>query len=150
MKIITCLLALLLLLAGCDKEAPTPSASGTAASQPADPTVAAEGNYICHMAPFGRNRSRAGDDIPMRMYVVNRDAWCFSGFAFISGGTAPAEVYSKPSHGDLRTFLQPGGLTFGYRPKPGFSGSDSFTILVPTGFLGIDSHLKVAVEVQAP
>ncbi len=81
------------------------------------------------------------------MAVRNTGKWCFSGFGFSGVSAQGSRVVDRPSHGDLRLLVRDRGIVFGYRPAPGYAGSDSFLITLPSG-TGYEFNLAVTVHVK--
>jgi hypothetical protein len=93
---------------------------------------------VGNFAPFGQNMSGEFD--------VKSGGSCRSALA-MPGTMQSAKIVTKPQHGTVRLVTP---TTFEYKAKPGFTGSDAFT-LAATGFgtLGTGtSTLNMKVNVR--
>ena len=75
---------------------------------------------------------RPGEDIQTVFRVKPNSQWCYDGIRVGGTTTEGQRIVTPPSHGTLRLVHQPGAVAFGYRPTPGFSGSDHFRISLPS------------------
>jgi hypothetical protein len=133
-----------LALAGC---ADAPPGTETARKPPASPSLASDSNPLCHARMLAAGRIRSGDNIPVSMRVVNTGRWCFSGMSW-SGDTANGtSLVNPPSHGQVRLLIRNDTFLYGYRPSPGYVGSDDFLIAMPSE-VGLSTNLAVTVSVR--
>jgi hypothetical protein len=102
------------------------------ASREADQQAAAKPDPGCQVRSHG-GMSRPGDNVPINMHVQNTGRWCFSGFGFSGTSAAGSRVVETASHGEVRLLVREGGIVFGYRPKPNYTGPDDFLISMPSG-----------------
>lgn len=116
----------LLVLACC---AGPPVAGPTVQTVAAAP--AAAGPKLCGFRALGHSL-RSGQDLPFIFTVKAGSQWCFDGFEVGGLSTAGQSIEQAPSHGQLRLVPRPGAVIVGYRPKPGYIGSDHFRIGVPS------------------
>lgn len=91
---------------------------------------------------------RAGDNVPVGVTLRNTQQWCYGGFGISGVSSSGIRVVDQPGHGELRLFIQPTGMILAYRPKPGFTGSDSFLVGVPSGYGGLDINYAASVTVD--
>ncbi len=138
--------AALLLLAGCTTHSATEEGDSKPGVWSGNTAEANAANPNCRMVNRANGLLRPGTNVPLHMVLVNTGAWCFSGFGLSGVDTSGSTLVNHPSAGEVRVLPERGGVAFGYRPKPGFAGSDDFLIAMPTGF-GYEINLAVSVTV---
>lgn len=112
-------------LTGCAKPAPpAPQQVAGSAPQPDKPSMC--GGKLLN------SRIRPGEDALFVFTVMTNSQWCFDGVTRSGDSTEGQRIIDPPSHGQVRLVRQPGAIVFGYRPAPGFVGTDRFRIAVPT------------------
>ncbi len=104
----------------------TPEPAKPTTTAAADPTKPA----TCGVRVLN-GRIRPGEDMQLLLSVKPNSQWCFDGISLSNTQTEGQAIATAPSHGELRLVHQPGAVVFGYRPAPGFTGSDRFRISIP-------------------
>lgn len=120
-----------LLLAGCETVAPETPATELTSLRPATECSSV-------LPPFGRflypgQNRRSAEYIPPdgRIVLRNDGGWCAIRYASSFNGTldVPAiGVETPPQNGEVKLGHVGTTLWIAYRPRPGFSGGDSFVV----------------------
>ncbi len=125
---------MLLALASCaappPASAPPTTSPPTAAAGAAGTATAAAKPNSCAIRLLN-GRIRPGEDMQVVFTVRPDSQWCFDGIGLGNTITEGQAIATPPAHGELRLVRQPGAVVFGYRPAPGFTGTDRFRISVP-------------------
>ena len=118
------------------------AADAPPAPAPATVVMAPGCKFVMHSG-----RIRPGDNVPVRVALRNTQQWCFGGFSLSGTSSSGTHVVDQPDHGELRLIVRPEGMIVAYRPKVGFTGSDSFLVAVPSGYGGYDINYAASVTV---
>jgi hypothetical protein len=73
---------------------------------------------------------RADTSWPVTYTVKNANRWCFKGVTLSGpwGSGSSANLTEPPTHGEVRIITRAQGIFMGYRPAPGYTGSDRFVV----------------------
>jgi hypothetical protein len=103
----------------------------------------------------GFHSFRPGDTIPVALYVKNDGNWCGVAYRFDGSVGSSAAISTQPTHGAAR--VRPDKYEDGrlratgiyYRPDPGFTGRDTFSVMVPVNGWTMNFTVHVRADTSA-
>jgi hypothetical protein len=111
------------------------------------PKQAIADNPACHGVMHAVGFLRPGAIIPVSLHVQNNGKRCWWAAGFSGLSLDGLSLQSRPSHGDAIARGGQGTALIGYRPQPGYAGSDNFVVEFPTDYAGASISLSMDVTV---
>ena len=114
---------------------------------PAMAQTTRDGKPRSKLCSMGRTYVNSANPAPTVLTMSNDGGWCGDLRKTLRNNAAfgsPMHVTSPPSHGEISIHVYDDGTTVAYKPKAGFVGTDSFTVINDT--LGFTVPFNVIVK----